>query len=93
MKPAPSADLMRQAFELLAVRSADLRHMTFDQAMANEVWARVIDLRARAMRTTQYQATTTRRVRHVRRVHPVTGAWVTQVVPGEFDESQPRFPV
>lgn len=93
MKPAPSADLLRQAFELLAVRSADLRHMTFDQAMAHGVWARVIDLRARTLRTSDYVARTTRRVRQVRRVHPVTGAWVTQLVPGDFDETQPRLPV
>lgn len=93
MNAPPSCDQLRQAFEAMAVRSETLRHMTFEQAMAHDVWARVIDCRARALRTAQYRATTTRRVRHVRRVHPVTGAWVTQLVPGEFDDSQPLFSI
>jgi hypothetical protein len=85
----PTCDQLRQAFEALAVRSADLRHMTFAQAMAHDVWAKVIDCRARAVRAAKYRATTTRRVRNVRRYNPATDTWCTQRVPGAFDETQP----
>ena len=89
MNTSPSCNELHEAFEALAVRSADLQRMTFSEAMAHNVWARVIDCKARAIRSAQYRATTTRRVRLVRRFNPSTGTWHTQRVPGAFDESQP----
>jgi hypothetical protein len=91
MNPPPTCQQMRQAFEALAVRSPDLQRMTFAEALAHDVWAKVIACKARALRAEQYRATTTRRVRLVRRYNPATGTWVTQRVAGAFDESQPRF--
>ena len=89
MAPAPTCDQLRQAFEALAIRTPELARMNFAQAMAHATWARVIDCKARAMRAAQYRATTTRRVRLVRRFNPATGTWHTQRVAGAFDESQP----
>lgn len=89
MNTPPTCDQLRQAFEAMAARSADLRRMTFAEAMRHEVWARVIDCKARAMRTAAYRATTSRRVRLVRRFNPSTGTWHTQRVAGAFDDSQP----
>lgn len=89
MQPPPTCDQLRQAFEALAVRDHTLARMGYAAAMQHPVWARVIDCRARAQRAAHYRATTARRVRLVRRFTPATGAWVTQRVPGAFDESQP----
>lgn len=89
MNTAPSCNELLEAFEALAVRSADLQRMTFSEAMAHDVWARVIDCKARALRAARYRANTTRRVRLVRRFNPSTGTWHTQRVPGAFDDSQP----
>ena len=50
MDAPPTCDQLRQAFETLAARSADLRRMTFTEAMAHDIWARVIDCKARAQR-------------------------------------------
>ena len=87
----PTCDQLRQAFEALAVRDHELARMGFAAAMQHPVWPRVIDCKARAMRAAHYRATTTRRVRLVRRFNPATGTWHTQRVAGAFDESQPRF--
>lgn len=89
MQTPPTCDQLRQAFEALAVRDHTLARMGYAAAMAHDVWARVIDCKARALRAADYRATTPRRVRLVRRFNPATGAWVTQRVPGAFDESQP----
>lgn len=89
MNAPPTCDQLRQAYEAMAVRSADLRHMTFAEAMAHDIWAKVIDCRARAIRAAHYRATTTRRVRLVKRINPSTGQWVTQRVAVGFDETQP----
>ena len=89
MNTPPTCDQLRQAFETLAARSADLRRMTFTEAMAHDIWAKVIDCKARAQRAAHYKATTTRRVRLVKRFDPRTGNWRTQRVAGAFDESQP----
>jgi hypothetical protein len=85
----PTCDQLRQAFEALAVRDHELARMGFAAAMEHPVWPRVIDCKARAMRAEHYRATTTRRVRLVRRVNPSTGRWVTQRVADGFDDSQP----
>ena len=85
----PTCAQLQAAFEALAVRDHNLARMGYAQAMAHDVWARVIDCKARAMRAAQYRATTTRRVRLVRRFNPATGTWHTQRVAGAFDESQP----
>jgi hypothetical protein len=50
MQPAPSCDLLRQAFETLAARTHELHAMGFAQAMQHATWQRVIDCKARAMR-------------------------------------------
>lgn len=89
MNTPPTCDQLRQAYEAMAVRSADLRHMTFAEAMAHKTWSKVIDCKARAIRTAHYKATTTRRVRNVPRYNPTTDTWVTQPVAIGFDESQP----
>jgi hypothetical protein len=89
MNTPPTCEQLRQAYELMAARNHELHSMTFAQAMAHDVWARVIDCRARAIRAAQYRATTTRRVRLVRRFNPASGTWHTQRVAGAFDESQP----
>lgn len=85
----PTCDELHQAFEALAVRDHTLARMGFAAAMAHATWGRVIDCKARALRAAHYRATTARRVQLVRRFNPATGAWVTQRVPGAFDESQP----
>ena len=71
----PTCDQLRQAFEVLAVRDHKLARMGFAQAMAHDVWAKVIDCKARAIRAAHYKATTTRRVRLVRRYTPANNTW------------------
>jgi hypothetical protein len=91
MNSPPTCAELHQAYEAMAVRSADLRCLSFTEAMQHPTWARVIDCRARAQRTAQYKAATTRRVQLVRRFNPSTGTWHTQRVPGVFDDQQPQF--
>jgi hypothetical protein len=88
MQP-PNCDQLRQAFEALAVRDHALDRMGFAQAMQHRTWRGVIVAKAAKDRADHYKATTTRRVRLVRRVNPATDTWCTQRVPGAFDESQP----
>jgi hypothetical protein len=89
MQAPPSCEQLHQAFETLAVRDHNLARMGYAAAMQHPIWARVIDCKARAMRTAAYRATTSRRVRLVRRFNPSTGTWHTQRVAGAFDDSQP----
>ena len=89
MNAPPTCNELQAAFEALAVRDHTLARMGFAAAMAHPTWARVIDCKARAQRAAHYRATTTRRVRLVKRINPATGRWVTQRVAGPFDESQP----
>ena len=72
---------LREAFGLLA-----LKHIAFEQAMADPLYSRLIRARAAAKRTAEWQRTQQRTVVPVRRLrlgadgHPL--GWCTQMAPG-----------
>lgn len=89
--PPPTTAQLHAAFELLAIKDAKLRAMSFDAAMADPIWRKVVVVRACIERKKAYQATTTRKVQLVRRCNPATGEWRTQRVWGAYDDSQPTL--
>lgn len=89
--PPPTCEQLHHAFEQLAARCKELKPLNFLQAMEHPTWSRVIRCKASADRKEEFKRNTTRRVKLVRRINPATGQWVTQRVPGEFDQDQPQF--
>lgn len=89
MQPAPSCDLLRMAFETLAVRDHKLHALGFHQAMHHDVWSRVIDCKARAIRAQQQRNASNAAPQLVRRYHLTTDTWRTQRVPGAVDLISP----
>lgn len=82
--PPPTEAELRAAFELMAWKGC-----TFESAMRDDIRSRVVKACAAKKRKDEFLRSTTRRVRLVKRCHPVTHAWVTQRVPGDFDVTQP----
>ena len=55
---------------------------TYTAAMADPMWARLIEARAAHLRTAEWQqAHATRTTTLVRRINPTTGQWLTQRAP------------
>ena len=82
MAPAdlpPVTDAHRAAaFESLAFRCC----ATLAEALADPVRARVVEARAHALRTAEWQRTqATRTTTPVRRIDPASGQWCTQRAP------------
>lgn len=85
----PETDAHRRAaFERLAMRG-----WTYTAALANPLRARVIEAMAHKLRTAEWQATHQRTTTTVARIHPQTGQWHTQRVPGNWDDQQGALPV
>jgi hypothetical protein len=87
--PEITQDHRRRAFELLAMRGVP----NFDAAMSEPWRARVIEARAAALRTQEWQASQQRTQQLVPRVrlgldgHPI--GWCTQVVAGAHAPRKP----
>ena len=76
----PITDAHRQqALELMSWRG-----WTLAAALADPIRSRVLECRAAAIRTREWQAAHARETRRVRRCDPVTGAWSTQRVAGDY---------
>ena len=65
---------------------------TYEAAMADTTRRQIIEARATQLRTAEFKRTATRTVRLVRRVHPTTGTWATQRVPGAWQPEQLPLP-
>lgn len=61
---------------------------TLDAALEDELRRKLIVTRAHHLRTQEWAATQHREQHTVRRINPTTGQWITQVVAGDFNNTQ-----
>lgn len=61
---------------------------SYEAARRDELRRRLIEACAADIRTREWRAMQSRVVRCVPRLDPVTGRWVTQIVPGEWAAQQ-----
>jgi len=78
----PVTDQHRQR----ALQIMGWRGWTLAMALADPIRSRALEGLAARIRTRQWQAQHERETQTVRRCHPVTSAWRTQRVPGDYTE-------
>lgn len=85
---APALPAITDAHRRAAFVRLRMRGTTFEAAMADPLRARVIEACAAQLRTAEWKRTHSRTVQCVRRFNPITGQWMTQRVPGNYDPNQ-----
>lgn len=76
---------------LAALAMLAWRGWTLEAALRDPIRARILRACAAQIRTDEYRRTHRRTAVPARRFDPRSGRWCTQLVGGDFDDTQPRL--